>query len=251
MKLDLHYVDPRLVDLYDTANGRGPDTEFYLDLASELGAQTISDLGCGTGILTRALAIHARTVTGVDPARAMLEYAQRQSGADRVRWIEGDSGALPPHNDLVLMTGNVAQVFLEDEEWERTLRNLHGALRTGGSLAFETRNPIAREWESWTREATFQTTQTAEGPLDEWLENVTATNGRVSLEGHNVFRTTGEELVVRSELRFRTQEEVTLSLERNDFVVDGIYGNWSRGPVAADSRVLVFVAHTRSQVSSY
>src|SRR6476646_3693079 len=30
MKLDLHYVDPRLVELYDRANPRGADTDFYI-----------------------------------------------------------------------------------------------------------------------------------------------------------------------------------------------------------------------------
>jgi hypothetical protein len=30
MKLDLHYVDTRLVELYDRDNPRGVDTDFYL-----------------------------------------------------------------------------------------------------------------------------------------------------------------------------------------------------------------------------
>jgi hypothetical protein len=44
MKLDAHYVDPRLVALYDRDNPRGVDTDFYLALASELNAQHIVDL---------------------------------------------------------------------------------------------------------------------------------------------------------------------------------------------------------------
>jgi O-methyltransferase involved in polyketide biosynthesis len=39
------------------------------------------------------------------------------------------------------MTGNVAQVFLTDDEWEQTLRGIGAALRPGGHLAFETRRP--------------------------------------------------------------------------------------------------------------
>lgn len=30
MKLDLHYVDPRLVDVYDLEYSRGADTDFYV-----------------------------------------------------------------------------------------------------------------------------------------------------------------------------------------------------------------------------
>src|SRR5215831_18291735 len=95
MKLDLHYVDPRLVELYDHDNPRETDTDFYLRLAAELGARRIVDLGCGTGLLTRELAtVDGREVIGVDPAPAMLAVARRQPGAGRVRWIEGDASAL-------------------------------------------------------------------------------------------------------------------------------------------------------------
>src|SRR4051794_9200939 len=111
MKLDLHYVDPRLVELYDSANPRGADTDFYIQLAADLNARTILDLGCGTGLLTRELAVGDRHVIGVAPAPAMLAVARRHPGAERVRWIEGDSGAMGrPDADLVIMTGNVAQV---------------------------------------------------------------------------------------------------------------------------------------------
>jgi 2-polyprenyl-3-methyl-5-hydroxy-6-metoxy-1,4-benzoquinol methylase len=62
MKLDQHYVDPRLVALYDLENPRGADTDFYIGLAAELDAHTIIDLGCGTGLLTHELASDGRKV---------------------------------------------------------------------------------------------------------------------------------------------------------------------------------------------
>ena len=124
------YTDPRLVDLYDLENTGRADLDFYIQLADNLHARRIIDLGCGTGILTRALAAPGRDVTGVDPAAAMLAYATRQNGADQVRWIEGDSSALGESNaDLVLMTGNVSQVFLDEDTLATTLRDVHAALR--------------------------------------------------------------------------------------------------------------------------
>ena len=62
MKLDQHYVDPRLVELYDIENTRGADTDFYIRLAAKLDAHRIVDLGCGTGLLMRELAIDDRHV---------------------------------------------------------------------------------------------------------------------------------------------------------------------------------------------
>jgi SAM-dependent methyltransferase len=243
VKLDLHYVDPRLVELYDLENTRGADVDFYLQLAADLGARRIIDLGCGTGLLTRELAIDGRQVTGVDPSPAMLAVARRGAGANRVRWIEGDSTVLgQPEADLVTMTGAVAQVFLEDTDWLATLRDIHAALRPGGYVAFESRNPDARAWESWNHETTRAQLATSNGPVETWLEVVRVDSGRVLLEGHNAFTGTGEEIVASSELRFRSNEELTSSLTGTGFVVEHIYGTWEREPFVSTSRIMVFVA---------
>ncbi|MAT97203.1 MAG: hypothetical protein CL608_08675 [Anaerolineaceae bacterium] len=239
----MHYTDPRLVDLYDIENPHGPDFDFFLHLADELKAQRIFDLGCGTGLLTRQLAGNGRKVIGVDPSSAMLAYARRQPGAGRVQWIEGDSGALgTPAADLVLMTSNVAQVFLDDAEWATVLHHIHAALRPGGHLAFESRNPDDRGWERWNPETTFARLETPHGPVESWLEVVGVENGRVHFKGHNVFKKTGEVLVVDSELRYRSHAELTTSLNNAGFTVEHLYGDWKRGPFANTSRIMVFVA---------
>jgi len=243
MKLDQHYTDPRLVELYDIDNPRGADTDFYVQLAADLAAHRILDLGCGTGLLTRELAVADRQVVGIDPSSAMLAVARRQTGADRVQWVEGDSSALgTPEADLVVMTGNVAQVFLDDAEWAATLRAIHAALRSGGHLAFESRNPDDRAWERWNRDATFERIESPYGPMECWLELVSVGNGRVRFEGHNVFTSTGEVVVASSELRFRSLAELTDSLNNAGFTVEQVCGDWNRGPVSSTSRVMVFVA---------
>lgn len=243
ISLDLHYVDPRLVELYDSDNPRGADTDFYVQLAAELGARTIFDLGCGTGLLTRELAVDGRCVIGVDPAAAMLAYARRQPGADRVQWVEGEAQTLgTPAADLVLMTGNVAQVFLDDSAWVATLCAIHAALRPGGYLAFESRNLTACAWEQWHRAATYTQCDTIHGPLTSWLELLSVTPGRVRFAGYNTFTATGETVVVESELRFRSQAEITAALANTGFTVEHVYGDWQRGPLTSVSRVMVFVA---------
>lgn len=243
MQLDLHYVDPRLVDMYDIENPRGADTDFYLRLADTLGARRIIDLGCGTGLLTRELAVGEREVVGADPAAAMLAYARRQPGAERVAWLEGDSCALGARAaDLLLMTGNVAQIFLDDAAWAATLRDIHAALRPGGWLAFESRNPADQAWQRWNRAASYAQLDTPHGPVECWVELLAVGAGRVRFAGHNRFASTGEEVVVQSELRFRSRDELADSLHGAGFVVEHLYGDWQGGPLSDASRTMVFVA---------
>jgi hypothetical protein len=53
---------------------------------------------------------------------------------------------------MATMTANVAQVFLTDTEWALTLQAAYAALRPGGRLISETRDPAAKAWLEWTRE---------------------------------------------------------------------------------------------------
>lgn len=47
------------------------------------------------------------------------------------------------------MTGHAFQELGTDAEVAATLRGMRDALRPGGRVAFETRDPAAREWEQW------------------------------------------------------------------------------------------------------
>jgi hypothetical protein len=44
------------------------------------------------------------------------------------------------------MTGHVAQFFVEDESWHSVLMAIRRALRPGGHIAFESRNPLVQPW---------------------------------------------------------------------------------------------------------
>lgn len=47
-----------------------------------LGGQPVLDLGCGEGLVARALAERGAQVTGVDLSRGLIERARRQETAD-------------------------------------------------------------------------------------------------------------------------------------------------------------------------
>ncbi len=239
------FSDPRLAGVYDALGPDRRDTDFYLGLAAELAASSVADIGCGTGLLACELAGRGHTVTGVDPAAAMLAVARRRPGANRVRWIEGGADRLGTQiADLAVMSGHVAQVIADDEDWRATLAATREALRPGGRVAFESRNPDARAWADWTRRDSARTADDPTGGRFEWwyeLTEVLAAGALVRSEVHYRFRS-GEELVSQNELRFRTRPELAENLAGAGFEVERLYGDWDRRPAGPGTPELIFVA---------
>lgn len=211
---DNAFDQPRLAKLYDRAEADRPDLVHYERIATDFMAQSVIDIGCGTGTLACRLARSGKTVVGVDPALASLELAKRKPGAERVQWVHGDATALGLIGaDLALMTGNVAQVFLTDEDWARALNGIHSALRPGGYLVFETRDPSFRGWEEWTQELSHGFLETPDdGRVETWVDLTDVSLPNVSFRWTYRFESDGAELHSDSTLRFRDRDEVARSL---------------------------------------
>jgi SAM-dependent methyltransferase len=240
------FRDPRLVSLYDVENPWSRDYEFFLSLVNETPAARVLDLGCGTGRLALRLAAAGHTVTGVDPAGASLEAARAKPGAEGVTWIEGASNLLPDASfDVAVMTSHVAQFFVGNDEWGRTLADLERSLVPGGRLAFDTRDPRARAWERWNADDSQRRIDLSDRvAFTAWTEVTAVQDGVVSLVHHYTFPD-GEELVSTATLRFRTEKEVRSSLQDAGFGVEQIYGGWNREPVGAGDGELLVVASRR------
>jgi SAM-dependent methyltransferase len=151
---DEEYGHPRLAAIYDLLYPDRSDLDPYIDVVQELNARRVLDIGCGTGAFALLLADRGIEVIGVDPAQASIDVARAKPGSGRVRWICGDATTLPPLRvDLATMTANVAPAIADLHAWQKTLRGTYDALRPGGHLVFETRNPAKRAWETWNRAA--------------------------------------------------------------------------------------------------
>jgi SAM-dependent methyltransferase len=238
------FTDPRLVVIYDAVNSYEPGTQpdFYLEVAGEVSAETVIDLGCGTGIITLEFARRGYRMIGVDPSPVMLEAARQKAGAAGVQWLQGGAGQLgTPSADLAIMSGHVAQFILKDAEWLESLAEVKEALKPGGYLAFESRDPRAREWKRWTGRKRI-IPDSPFGRIESWTEVTHVEGDVVYAVGHRRLVQSNEELVSPFALRFRSQELLRTSLTSSGFSVERIFGDWDRRPSGPGERELIVIA---------
>jgi len=233
------FSHPRLARVYDAFDGGRDDLATYLAIVEELGARRVIDVGCGTGSLAVLLAGAGCTVVGVDPAEASLEVARSKDPGATVTWVHGDATVAPAIGaDLAVMTGNVAQVFLTDDDWTQALRAVHAVLRPGGHLAFESRRPEYRAWEEWATDTEPITLDVpGSGPVEQRLEVTDVRLPFVSFRCTYRFLADDTILTSDSTLRFRSREEFESTLVANGYRVVG-----TRQAPDRPGREFVFVA---------
>lgn len=241
---DLHYLDPRLTALYDHMNPLGVSDEFYLKLAGEPPNKVI-DFGCGTGALACAFAARGHEITGVDPAPAMLNHGKNRENGRSVRWIEADMRGLRLDEtaDFIVMTGHAFQVFLTDADIDAALATMRAHLAPGGQVAFETRNPLVREWDTWSLpESADRVDPPGIGRVEVRYEIESEQAGCMGFASRYRFLETGDEIVTHSVLRFVTQKALAEALERAGLAVTAWYGDWDRSPYTRASKEVIVVA---------
>lgn len=237
------YEEELLAAIYDEDNPDGPDHDYYRDLARSIAATRITDLGCGTGILTATLAGPGRVVVGIDPATAMLELAQARPGGDEVEWRRGTSELIEPDSsDLVVMTGNVAMHILGDA-WATALTDISSGLRKGGVLTFESRNPRTHAWQNWSSPA--DTRDTVVGSLRETTTtSAPDDDGIITMDSVNEFLDAGQTITVRQRLQFRTFDTLQDDLSAAGLRVRAIWQDWDCTPFtdSAEEPLMIFEA---------
>ena len=234
----MSYADVEDARLYDAQNEWGPSDDFYLALVNQ--ATDVLDVGCGTGTLLKRARRdgHRGRLVGIDPGIGMLTVARDEPS---VEWVEGllTPGAYDEEFDLVTMTGHAFQELRTDTEVTDVLRGMRDAVRPGGRITFETRNPGAEAWESW-QGASFQVP----------YQGDTIT---VSYEVHGV----DGDLVSFTEytdggrwqhqadpatLRFLSRLDLDRLLAAAGLQVETYYGDWGEGPLTDTSPEIITLA---------
>jgi SAM-dependent methyltransferase len=241
--VDRLFSDARLANLYDVLCSweRRRDFDFYLRWV--MSADAVLDIGCGTGaLLHRAReAGHTGRLCGLDPAGAMLDQARRRSD---IEWILGDlaSVAWDKEFDLVVMTGHAFQVFLEDDELRASLATIRAALTDVGRFAFETRNPLVREWECWTPANAIEVIDAA-GAVVRYEREVEAVEGDLVrfIATYTGPSWDGPQLS-RSTLRFLGADSLSSFLSGAGLAIEEQFGDWTHRPLTDTSPEIITIA---------
>lgn len=223
---DLHYEHPDLAEIYDLDSGWSVDRDFYLDLASG-GPKRVLDLGCGTGLLCDAYASLGHDVTGVDPAKAMLDIAASRPYGSSVTWVEATAQSFGADKvfDLIVMTGHAFQVFWDDADILAVFRTMKTHLAENGVIAFETRNPAIDWGARWQGETSLTS---GEQVIRQSRVILQQNEKVVSFETHYHFP--GKTLTSFSKLRFLARPDIEDLLRECGLEAKAVYGAWDKKP---------------------
>jgi SAM-dependent methyltransferase len=97
----------------------------------------ILDLGCGTGVHARELALRGYEVVGVDRSESMLDQAR--SASSRATFLQGDVRSVDLHRrfDAVVLLFAVLGYQLSDVDVLAALKTARSHLGPGGLLGFD------------------------------------------------------------------------------------------------------------------
>jgi SAM-dependent methyltransferase len=97
----------------------------------------VVEIGCGSGLLTRALVDAGHRVVATDASPAMLELAEQwASGAAEVRRMTLPDDVVPPA-DAIVGVGHALNYLPDAKAIDRALTAIAGALRPGGVIALD------------------------------------------------------------------------------------------------------------------
>ncbi|MHA1565150.1 MAG: class I SAM-dependent methyltransferase [Alphaproteobacteria bacterium] len=245
MSSDDLYENPDVTQFYDTLNswhrplGR-VDFDYCAALAK--GAASVLDLGCGTGELAVELGKN-RSVTGVDPAAAMLDIGRQRPGGDHVTWCHADARTvrLDRRFDLVVLTGHAFQVFLTREDQRAALLTIAAHLKPDGVFVFDSRNIALRGPKTQRREDSSHLIDDPElGEIEAWCDSAYDPDMRIlSYTNSFLVQKTGKVHSASAKIAYTPREELADLLAEAGLAVDTWFGDWLGTPYDPEAKDMI------------
>ncbi|MFO0681706.1 MAG: methyltransferase domain-containing protein [Sandaracinus sp.] len=251
-----HYVDAALYD--HTYRSRREDQRFYVELARELGARAVLELGVGTGRVALALAKDGREVVGVDRMPDMLERLQSRLSREpravreRITLRLGDVRSVRVRRrfPLIVSPFNVFMHLYARRDVERALATCRAHLAPKGRLAFDVLLPDLR---SLSRDpARYYKGRPIKDPTSgqryayaEAFEYDALVQTQLVTSAFRNLEDPRDTFVRPLAHRQFFPAELEALLHYNGFAIEARYGDFARGPLEAWSESQVVVAKRR------
>jgi len=128
-------------------------------LLGDLRGRRVLDAGSGHGYFSRLLARNGASVVGVEPGRALIDWAieveaERRQG---IRYVEADLCQLPdlggPFDAVVC-----SMVLAAIPDWRPAMRSCVESLAPGGVFVFSVNHPCFEQlWRTWRQHGAYRT----------------------------------------------------------------------------------------------
>jgi trans-aconitate methyltransferase len=105
------------------------------DLIDFKQVETAIDLGCGTGILTNALASQHINVVGLDASSSQI--AKARESYPKLMFIQKDASSFRVNHPVDLIFSNALFHWIPESVQEKMMKCIGEALKSGGQLVFE------------------------------------------------------------------------------------------------------------------
>lgn len=124
-----------------------PFLDAVMDAAKPKAGEIVTDIGCGGGALSLAVAGKGATATGVDVSEPLIEVARRRAAvsAPGTRFVVADASEWTPEAAADLIVSRFGVMFFADPV--RAFANIRKGAAPGGRLAFVCWRPLTEnEW---------------------------------------------------------------------------------------------------------
>lgn len=116
-------------------------------LLGDINGKIILDAGCGNGYLSRLLTKRGASVTGVEPAKTLIDYAMEKENKEKlgIKYFAEDlSNLSDEHKDFDVVVSNM--VFMDIPNYEVAIANCIKVLKPGGIFVFSISHPAFEEF---------------------------------------------------------------------------------------------------------